>query len=358
MIKNLQSLRFVFCMLIFVLHFTGMVHTEYNFAYGGDAGVAFFFMLSGFVLCIGYSRKNESKRVFAIDFFLGRLRKLYPLHLVSMLIAVAMFLHIGNTFHIDYFVAQLLMIQSWFASTDYILYGNPVSWFLGPLFLCYALFPWLYGNVIRKPASFSFRCLLVIYVIGYTGVRCISDADIDNYLYAFPPLRIMDFFIGMITYRLYKSTILSDIRQRVIKLSVSWATLVESLVIGLCFSTWVVYPYLPSWFRFSALFWIPFSITILWFSLSDGGKGVFSRLFRNRSMLWLGGISFEIYMLHIIGIMLSNAVYGKLFGYDNMNLPVLFAFAVITTVMLSALAKKIEKEIFCKLVDKKKIEVK
>lgn len=54
MIATLQSLRFVFVMLIFLSHF------EYKeiapLDAGGDCGVAFFFLLSGYVLSIRYGK--------------------------------------------------------------------------------------------------------------------------------------------------------------------------------------------------------------------------------------------------------------------------------------------------------------
>ena len=49
-----QSLRFVFVMMIFMSHFA---YRDVNpFDAGGDCGVAFFFLLSGFVMSMGYGR--------------------------------------------------------------------------------------------------------------------------------------------------------------------------------------------------------------------------------------------------------------------------------------------------------------
>ena len=55
MIETLQSLRFIFIMMIFMSHFA--YRGIGPFDAGGDCGVAFFFMLSGFVVSLGYGRQ-------------------------------------------------------------------------------------------------------------------------------------------------------------------------------------------------------------------------------------------------------------------------------------------------------------
>lgn len=91
-IRNIQALRFIFCMLIFSCYFCGMIMNTDIFPYGGYAGVSFFFVLSGFVLCLGCGRKVEERRLDELSFMRSRLCKLYPLHLFAMLIAVAFYI--------------------------------------------------------------------------------------------------------------------------------------------------------------------------------------------------------------------------------------------------------------------------
>lgn len=51
-IATLQSMRFIFYMQIFICHYFSNLGFH-CFDYGGDAGVTFFFILSGFVLSMG-----------------------------------------------------------------------------------------------------------------------------------------------------------------------------------------------------------------------------------------------------------------------------------------------------------------
>lgn len=349
MIRNLQALRFIFCMLIFVFHFTGMLHTSVLFTYGGDAGVAFFFILSGFVLSLSSGSKVENGTFHWRSFILARLRKLYPLHIASLMISICFSLYIGESFRPLSFVAQLFMLQSWGLSESCIEYGNAVSWFLGPLFLCYALFPWLYSAITGRGKEWQ-RILFAMYIVMYTGIRYFSDEEIDSYLYAFPPLRVMDFGFGILTYRFYRTGIGGEAHERVMRLSTCQATFVELLVAALCFATCLLYPELPSQIRFSALFWLPFPVAIRYFSLADGSRGLVSRLFRQRPLQWLGGISFEIYMLHLIAINISCFVYGRLLGYGDINYIVLFLLSFSVVVILSVAAKRGERLLYKKKI--------
>lgn len=342
MIRNIQALRFVFCMLIFMCHFTGMLHLQPVFVYGGDAGVAFFFMLSGFVLSVGCGAKVESGQLQLGSFMWHRLIKLYPLHLVAMLVIVAFSVYSGQHFKPVAFLAQLLMFQAWVPLPQILNYGNGVSWFLGPLFLCYALFPWLYRGIMMH-ASRCFKCFVVVYFIIYPCLRFCNDSLIDDSLYAFPPLRVIDFMLGIKLHGFFRSDMAVRFSVRIRKMSVSLVTAIELSVVALCIGTYVAYPHLPSWVRFSALFWIPFYLTILCFALLDNGRGYISRLLHMPVVQWLGSISFEMYMLHIIAITVVVSVYGKLFGYDNMKVLPLLSFSFVVTVLVSIIAKRTER---------------
>ena len=183
-IESIQALRFVFCMLIFSFHFRGMMIKTDVFTYGGDAGVSFFFILSGFVLCLGSGKRVEDGSLKLLPFLRSRLQKLYPLHLAAMLIAVSFNVYLGEGFRPGAFVAQLFLVQSWFLSRSILLYGNGVSWFLGPLFLCYALFPWLYRNIVERRPRAGFIAVVAVYLVCYSSVSLISDQVIDACLFS------------------------------------------------------------------------------------------------------------------------------------------------------------------------------
>lgn len=98
-IATLQSMRFVFCMQIFICHYFSNLGFH-CFDYGGDAGVTFFFILSGFVLSMGCGASIKNGTFKYVQFLRKCLTKIYPLHLVTFTIALCMSFVAGVKFNI------------------------------------------------------------------------------------------------------------------------------------------------------------------------------------------------------------------------------------------------------------------
>lgn len=95
MIETLHSLRFVFIMLIVVSHLVGS-----KFDFGGECGVSFFFILSGFVLSYAYGEKVKTGQFRTWSLLRRQLLKFYPLHLL-MLVGIAL-IDVGQDRCYDY----------------------------------------------------------------------------------------------------------------------------------------------------------------------------------------------------------------------------------------------------------------
>src|SRR4051794_4005435 len=76
--------------------------------FAGAWGVTFFFMLSGFVLAWS-ARPGDRK----LDFWRRRLAKIYPNHLVTMVVAVLLALAVGIGVTPGQLVAHLTLTQAW-----------------------------------------------------------------------------------------------------------------------------------------------------------------------------------------------------------------------------------------------------
>ena len=272
MIPTLQSLRFIFVMMIVMSHFS--YHDITAFDAGGDCGVAFFFLLSGFVLSLGYGDKIDNGTFRFSDFIRKRLLKFYPLHLLCLLFFLLAFRPKTGL----NLVFNVLLLQSWIPVSDYYFSYNGVSWFLSTILFCYFIFPLAYRYASRTTLIVGLLCCAAVYLfVPYDMINAV--------LYVNPLVRAFDFFLGIMLGRFFKargSTIILP----------AWS---EILLILLLMAALVAYPQLDAKWRNAPLFWIILLPTILVFAQ---GRGPLSAVLKCRLLQWLGEISLPIFLIH------------------------------------------------------------
>ena len=283
MLTTLQSLRFIFVMMIFMSHFAyGGVGA---FDAGGDGGVAFFFLLSGFVVSLGYAPRLRDGTFSCRRFIRRRLLKLYPLHLLCLLF----FLVVARPPLDLRVLLNLLLLQSWVPDAHYYYACNSVSWFLSSLLFCYLLFPWLH-RLCRS------RWFLPLLLAALAVVYLLTPYDrITDILYVNPLARMADFCLGIALCRLYEQ----DCSAR------SFTTRHELVVVILTVLVFFAYPFVDAKLRNAPLFW-PVLLPLIIVFARDGG--VVSACLRWRPLLWLGNLSMPLFMTHqmIIGILVRR----------------------------------------------------
>ena len=200
MIRNLQALRFVFIMLVVMSHIIGR-----SFDFGGECGVSFFFMLSGFILSYAYGEKVRAKTFGHCRFIKKQLSKFYPLHVLLFLIMIVLDARLGRFFSWDKLVANLLLLQSWVPSDDFYFVGNGLSWFLSDLIFFYIVFPMTFVMLMSASLRRLMVGAIVILVLYASLAISIPESLINPLLYAAPWTRLLDFFLGILLFRLYTS---------------------------------------------------------------------------------------------------------------------------------------------------------
>jgi len=278
MIATLQSLRFIFMMMIFMSHFA--YRDIRAFDAGGDCGVAFFFMLSGFVCSLGYGHRLREGTFNYAGFIWKRFRKLYPLHLLCLL-----FYLVVSHSPLDLKVLlNILLLQSWVPDADWYFSCNSVSWFLSSLLFCYLVFPWAYRHLSKYLTLAIFIAYIVVYwLTPYDRVNAV--------LYVFPAVRFVDFYIGMLLSRLYEE-----------KGKLPFSGWIEPLLVAVLLVTLFVYPFTDAKLRNAPLYWLVLIPLILFFAQE---KGIVSRLLKTKSMLFLGSLTMPLFLTHqmLIGIL-------------------------------------------------------
>lgn len=169
-LKPLTSLRFGAALLVFVYHCEPTAAFAGAYALG-HAGVGFFFLLSGFILTYTYYGHFSGPISWenVREFYVARLARIYPLHLVSMGLAIAVLARFGGTFwdRSDYvtrasaFVAQSSLMQSWLPNENIYFGLNSPAWSISVEAFFYALFPFLVSSLLRSFGRSSPRLIFV-----------------------------------------------------------------------------------------------------------------------------------------------------------------------------------------------------
>lgn len=271
MINSLQSLRGIFAIFIFLHHI--MYNGENLFIAGGVSGVCFFFVLSGFVMCAGWEKKMDKETVSKKDFFLRRLIRLYPLHFLCLLGAIALgFRHISLNGLIK-LIPNLLLLQSWIPIESYYFSGNAVSWCLSDFMFLYLLFPFLalFQYRHRKTWWGITAGIIVIYLIGIAFI----PANMRHPLvYINPAFRLVDFMIGIMLWQVWLiakgSRKFSDFMNSISKFWINVIEISAVAILGIAIST---YSNVPQVYWYDSFWWIPTIIIIFVFTTFNKSGG-------------------------------------------------------------------------------------
>lgn len=304
--SELTSLKGLF-ILIIVLHnaslvnpvFTGVPGMPYISLFGGDFGNSMFFMLSGFLLSTGYRHRISSGCVSFQDFMRRRLLKLYPIYLVTNIVALVISISRYGTSGLQLEkLAFTLLLQNGGGLKADNPYNAP-TWFISALMVCYTAY---YVICRFARTSTRYQCMLFLGIAwGYT--LTVSELSIP-FCYTGNGVGFMNFFIGCAMAEYLpnlKSSIHKWLRPAVF---VSLAG-IGYLLLG--YGVEIICGCVAS----AAAFVI--SPMIVYLSLSDG---LCARLLRCKPLVYLGKISSSIFFWHlpVLYIMQDLLVSGEALG--------------------------------------------
>lgn len=164
----------------------------------GPIGVGFFFVLSGFILA--WTWNQGSTRAF----YGRRFARIYPLHIVTTILAVLMLIIIGS--EVDWFTTGLsvALLQAW--GGEQWGGGNGPSWSLSVEMFFYILFPFVVAPIRRLTTRRAATLAAVVFVVMFVwiGAYALANARIDSVVveafspYTNPVYRLGEFIIGIV----------------------------------------------------------------------------------------------------------------------------------------------------------------
>lgn len=298
MIKELNILRIVFMLMIFLNHSAFLPH-------GGYLGVACFFVLGGYCSALGYSDKIMDPGFRYGRYALSKVFKFFPLHwlcaLVWLMIALASSQPIGN---VPQAVANLLLVQSWVPDSSFYFSLNGISWYLSDTLFFALVFPFVARYVVDK--SRVRNVLFVILVLAWYVTACILTPQEQRHaiLYINPAIRFADFLLGVYLAKGFMA-IRPKLRKSAGKMSLYYA------VSAICIAALLVERGLmPEYVQFAWVFWPLISVLILSISAASVCRPKDSRVVNFLS--GIGSYCFVFYMIHLMTIQVCNSIAHKL----------------------------------------------
>ncbi len=353
-----MALRGYAALAIVLGHLLYLPHYHLGFANHTDWGwigqlilfrflaVDVFFMLSGCVLALGYwQRFDRAMPAKSIDTFIARrLLRIYPLHLLATL-WVGAYAWAGIAHPISSGQQDVIFNHwQWTGAINAMLMNgwgmvpvsswNEPSWTLSILFLLYILFPNLV-IILKKLPQNKRSSLLIIMVLlgGYTLLRHLVPLGSHSDGMGAIIRGVVMFMTGMQLARLYQMKAGATIRW---DRTLFWTL---AAMLALMAAWWQIGPF-DMW-PLHAL------IALLIFSLLHA-DGCVARCFANPVAVWLGTVSFSLYILHYPLLMGLNALaadeLAQLAGQGNAGLVAAYALVLGAVLLVASIGHALIEE--------------
>lgn len=297
MINQLTFTRFIAAILIVFYHF-GDYLLRYNIYFIDvlrpklNLGVSYFYVLSGFVMMVAYGNRDK---VNFKQYYINRFARIYPLHILGTLsfIAVALWLSLDGfksfQFELSALISHLFLIQAWIPKLSLSL--NIPAWSISVEAFFYLLFPLIYNRFIRKTNKKTIFSVIIIFWIicqfafnwyflssHYGGYK-----SLDRYFLSYNPFfHLNSFLVGILFGYFY----INNKEKHIGKF--------DFAIIGVGVAMGLLVYFFNSYFFHNGLLAPFFGIFIL---LLAYNKGFITKLFNRPQLIYLGEISFAVYLL-------------------------------------------------------------
>ncbi|MFD9888468.1 acyltransferase family protein [Amycolatopsis sp. NPDC059027] len=340
-LPSLTGMRWLAAAMVFAVHAAaqpgilpeGRVSETLTFVVGmgGYVGVSFFFVLSGFVLTWSMRAGDTARRFWRRRFF-----KIYPNHLVTFLVAIAMVLA-GTQINwtgagLTGVVPNLLLVHAWSPDPAVSFGVNDVSWSLSVEALFYLSFPLLIAGIGRIGTHrlwyWTGGVIVAVFCVPLLARLLPAEPQLPWepmpawqywFVYVFPVTRMLEFALGILLARIVRAGIWPSVPR--------WAA-ASAFAAG-----YTAALFAPGNFGIVAATVIPLALLIPAAAVADvaGRRSFLAR----PVMVWLGNISFAFYLLHELVLKGMYRLAGTEHRPTALSAVSMVALALAVTVLLS-----------------------
>ncbi len=317
-LPGLTGIRFYAALLVYLSHVVevipGMTAIGGSFLIFnvGVVGVAFFFVLSGFILTYNYAdafSQGVSTRNYR-TFVWTRLTKIYPVYLLTLTMGMSMAL-LSSHGAVDWraIILHVFLLQNWWPSNEPAFFGyfNGPAWALSCEWFFYLVAP----LAIFALVSAKHRWVPLGVTVGYVAVLCAvlsagqPDAIRLHWVSWFAPSRLLEFLAGMYLARFFLASPRATLTR--------YSTLMQLVGILLIAGGAIYRPVAP-WPLWGGWLYLPGSLLLI-LGLSYGQGSLVAHL----SHPWLnrlGVASFALYLVHVPLLRVAKGVSSSLFQWE------------------------------------------
>lgn len=367
-LPQLTFVRFLAAISIVIFHFARDLYPFNSDALKflvkqANIGVSFFYVLSGFVMIIAYSNKNEIK---FWEYIKNRFARILPVYYLAIILMILYLSKFDKPYLISNLLLNIFTLQAWVPSKALTI--NFAGWSISVEMFFYCCFPFLFNYIYKFKSSNKFTLfeqlsnynsikflstkhnkkyvlLVILGLLYWFGTQFLFDSlsktsfnkgfGTVSYelLYYFPLMHLNEFILGNI------GGIIFLIYFRETKQNNDIAILLFAIF------SFVSYGYNTFLNPHNGLYSISFIVLIIMLSINNGK---IYKLFSHKSLVLLGEASYGIYILQV-PIFLWSIVMLKNYNYSNpyllfyLPLLILIIFSIFIFIYFETPMRKIIK---------------
>ncbi len=307
-IGTLTSLRGIAAIVVVILHFAystlpeaGIFISRYTrFFRDGYLFVDLFFMLSGFIMthvylnsfCLGVNKANYW------GYLRARFARVYPLHLFTLAILFGLellklslpnFSAFTGKFNITALFANVFMLQAFDFNCPPLLWckssWNEPAWSISVEFLIYCIFPFILFALLKTKPKTDWIVYIVTLILLLILIK-VTRGTLESII-GIPSIArcALECVLGIITYKVYQWGKYQNY------LNFNLLEIISTILVVFLMHIGIRRRVTFDWLTLPA-----FSLLII--SLSISTNGFVSKILNSPPMLYLGKISYSIYMVH------------------------------------------------------------